>query len=87
MIIPMTRGLAESLRPEQRPLQSDKQLAAAYQTWRRQRGKFLTRLCQKEPTAVRDGWEKDYFKGVDMQGNVFGPHQTHIPLHEFIKVC
>jgi hypothetical protein len=86
MIVPMARGLAEGLWPEQKPLQSDERLCADYRAWRTRRTEFLSRLSERDPNTVREGWQRDYFKGIDLQGNSFEGHQTQICLREFAKV-
>ena len=40
-------------------------------------------LKNKEEEAVKQGWEKDYFKGVNGQGEKFCEHQMQIELKEF----
>lgn len=83
MIVPLQRGLAESLTPVRAPLKSNQELHAAYHEWRTRRNGFLDRLSKGEAETVREGWQKDYFKGVDMQGQRIPEHQTQIDLREF----
>jgi len=51
--------------------------------WQQKRERFLSMLGNKEEEAVKQGWEKDYFKGVNGQGEKFCEHQMQIELKEF----
>jgi Family of unknown function (DUF6065) len=85
MIVPVTRGLAESLEPRQAPLRSDPDLEAAYNAWQAERHEFLQALGQGSPDAVERGWQKDYFQGVGPQGTRVEGHQTHLRLKDFVR--
>lgn len=83
MIVPVPRGLAESLLPRIEPLAADPELAAQFQTWKTQRERFQERLDAYEPAAVRMGWQRDYMQGRDSRGAVFPEHQTSLSLKRF----
>ncbi|HKI38747.1 MAG TPA: DUF6065 family protein [Gemmataceae bacterium] len=85
MLVPLPRGLAESLEARQLPLRSDPDLAAAYDAWRAQRGEFLRALEERVPEAVERGWQKDYFQGRGPGDIRFEGRQTQLRLKEFTK--
>lgn len=85
MIVPMTRGLAESLDPIQLPLSANPELEAAHKAWQASRSQFLTNLENRDPTAVEQRWQKDYFQGRTPEGTRFEPHQTRVHLKEFVR--
>jgi hypothetical protein len=83
MIIPVMRGLAESLMPVQNPISTNQPFQAEYNLWQQKREKFLEALARQAPEAVRQGWEKDYFKGANPGGKAALEHQTQINLKDF----
>ena len=44
------------------------ELQAQYQTWEESRNGFLTGLTTRDPEAVKQGWQKDYFQGKTPDG-------------------
>jgi len=83
MIVPVPRGLLESVTPMQTPLETNQEIQREYNVWQQKRERFLSMLGNKEDEAVKQGWEKDYFKGVNGQGEKFCEHQMQIELKEF----
>ena len=51
------------VQPVTRSLASNDDLRAQYDAWYRQREEFNRRLMKQEPDAVRDAWQRYYFKG------------------------
>ena len=86
MIVPIVRGLAENLVPIRCPLSENQQLQSEFEQWRRQREQFLKMLSGRVPETVQKGWQKDYFKGRDVNKNIFPDHQTQILLRDFKRV-
>lgn len=82
MIVPIPRGLAESLEPQQAPISSNPELEAEYGKWNNRRRGFLDSLSL-HPVSGKAGWEKDYFQGRNPSGDYFEGHQTQIRLKEF----
>lgn len=56
------KALAQ-VQPVTRSLASNDDLRAQYDAWYRQREEFNRRLMKQEPDAVRDAWQRYYFKG------------------------
>ena len=83
MIVPMPRGLLESLDPIRKPLSAEPQLTREYQEWFQNRTQFLTDLAAGRPEARRQGWQKEYTKGLTPLGEQAHEHQTRLDLREF----
>ena len=83
MLVPIPRGLAESLKPLQVPLASNPELLEKYRVWESRRSKFLQGLSSHDPETVKQGWQKEYFQGKDPTGERFEAHQTNLKLREF----
>jgi uncharacterized protein DUF6065 len=85
MVVPVARGLGEGLVPVQTPLVVNQKLEAEYKLWQRKRAQFLRMLSDHDPSTVRQGWEKDYFKGISPSGKAFSDHQSQVNLRHFKK--
>ncbi|MBA4067926.1 MAG: hypothetical protein C0501_30335 [Isosphaera sp.] len=85
MLVPVPRGLAEMLVPRRAAIADDPDLKDQYHRWEESRKGFLTGLSSRDPAAVRQGWQKDYFQGKTPDGADFDPHQTRLNLKGFEK--
>ena len=47
----------------QKPLERDADLLGQYNAWRARRDDFNTRLYKRDPGAVKEAWQRYYFKG------------------------
>jgi hypothetical protein len=83
MLVPIPRGLAESLDPIQRPIAHDPDLELGYRRWAESRLQFIGDLNQPGTEAARRGWQKHYFKGQTPAGERAEGHQTRLNLKEF----
>jgi hypothetical protein len=86
MIVPVPRGLAESLVPQRHFLETNPELMAQYQAWEASRRGFLADLSSRDPEAIKRGWQKDYFQGKTPDGKDFESHQTRLELREFEQI-
>jgi hypothetical protein len=86
MLVPIPRGLAESLMPIQTPLHHNAALQQEYNDWQTSRANFLNALVEKDQEALKRGWQKDYFKGVTGDGERIDGHQTKLNLKNFRRV-
>jgi hypothetical protein len=84
MIVPQARGLAECLVPVQTALAGNPELQRQYEEWAAGRDRFLTDLVLGKSAAMRQGWQKDYTRGLMPDGRRFVEHQTQLQLKEFI---
>lgn len=86
MLVPVPRGLAESLAPKCVPITTDPETDKTYRTWEQSRSGFLSGLQARDPNAIKKGWQKDYFQGKKPDGSgEFEDHQTRLSLRDFAK--
>lgn len=85
MVVPVPRGLIETLVPVRRPVETNPDLQAQYQTWEASRKTFIQGLNERDPEAVKRGWQKDYFQGKTLDGKDFTSHQTRLEVREFTR--
>jgi hypothetical protein len=85
MVVPVPRGLAESLEPVRMPLSSAPELQHDYEQWQKSRTAFNENLEKRQPEATRQGWQRDYVKGVTPSGVQATEHQTRLQLREFAQ--
>ena len=83
MIVPVPRGLAESLEPVRLPLGSVPELQRDYEQWQQSRLAFNEGLERRQPEVTQRGWQRDYVKGVTPSGQPAPEHQTRLQLKEF----
>jgi len=86
MVVPVPRGLAESLDPVLASLRSAPELKREYDQWQESRRAFNEGLEQRQPDATERGWQRDYVKGVMPSGAQAAEHQTRLQLREFAPV-
>ena len=53
----------EQVQPRLRHLRQDPELHGQFEAWNKQRGDFNRRLANNDPEAVREAWQRFYFKG------------------------
>ena len=63
VIFPLKRGLLETFEPEFRGLDEDPQLMREFDAWRQSRVEFLEDLSQPNSSAVKEKWQKTYYRG------------------------
>lgn len=80
---PIPRELLEQVTPEIRDLEDDPDTQAAYTAWSAKRGQFLADMPQPGSEAQRQGWQKDYFRGVTPDGRrTVDTHRTKVQLNQ-----
>ena len=82
-LLPIPRGLTESMRPEVRSIHSNPDLKKQYETWEEGRAGFLKGLKAHDPETVARGWQKDYFQGKTQDGQRVEHHQTRLDVRDF----
>ena len=83
MLVPVPRGLAESLDPVLQPLDANPKLARAYQSWRAARFAFNDALSRRDAPTTERGWQRDYMLGLNTDGQPFADHQMKLNLQPF----
>jgi Family of unknown function (DUF6065) len=82
-LVPVPRGLAESLTPAAPPLASNPDVDGPYRKWEAGRKGFIEGLSARDPDTVKRGWQKDYFQGKTQDGQTFDDHQTRLGVKPF----
>ena len=81
---PIQKGIMEEVIPEMRPLSSEPQLKLHYEQWSISRKDFLSSLKSTAHDASELGhWQKHYFRGITVDGQIAGTHRTRLRLREF----
>jgi hypothetical protein len=83
MLVPVPRGLVETLVPRVEMITANSELNAQYRKWEDSRSGFLVGLSERNPEAIAKGWQKDYFQGKTPTGQAFDSHQTRLSVKEF----
>lgn len=79
MVVPMPRGLIDSLQPRKQSLDSDAETAEAYRRWSADRDEFHRLIATRDERAIERGWQKDYFQGRER----VEVHQTKLAVRPF----
>jgi hypothetical protein len=53
----------EHVQPVRRSLASDIELRHQYEAWMRERNSFNAKLGRRDPEAIREAWQRYYFRG------------------------
>jgi hypothetical protein len=83
MIVPVPRGLVESMEPRTLPMAANPELNEKYREWESGRKNFIQGLHENDPATVQRGWQKDYFQGKQLGGGTFDGHQTRLAVKSF----
>jgi hypothetical protein len=83
MVVPVPRGLIDSLQPEKQSLDSDPATAEAYRRWSADRDEFHRLIKSGDLPAIERGWQKDYFHGRDPGRERVDTHQTKLTVRPF----
>jgi hypothetical protein len=84
-LMPIPRGLVEQWEPEIVPMAGNPDLQQQYTEWSRSRDAFHATVAQRPPRTQAEQWQKDYFRGVDMNGKEAEGHQTKLRLCPFAR--
>lgn len=83
MVVPIPRGLIDSMLPHIQSLDSEPQVAQAYRRWSADRDEFHRLIAARDLKAIERGWQKDYFQGRDPGSERVGGHQTKLHVRPF----
>ncbi len=64
MIVPSRLDALEAIQPTIRDLASNEALLQHHSAWRESCLAFTERLLRCDPEAVRQGWQRNYFRGT-----------------------
>jgi hypothetical protein len=83
MVAPQPRGILESFVAKERDVRADADVFRAYMQWSHSRSDFLKASRWPDSEAAKEGWQKHYFRGVDLEGARAREHQSKLDLREF----
>lgn len=76
--ITLVRQMAlDETQPVQRALASYPAMRQQYEAWQRHRDTFNARLARREPEAVKEAWQRFYFKG-ELPDDTGPPPKDHV---------
>ncbi len=67
-VMPVPHAAIDDVQPLVKRLADDAALKKEYDEWGASRSKFLTGLEQRDEETVKQGWQRDYFKGQTPAG-------------------
>jgi hypothetical protein len=82
-IVPYPVNYIENVSPSIRPIQADKDLYDGYMRWSNSRSKFNSDLKIPNSEACKQGWQKHYHQGVNVDGTPIANHSTKLNLKDF----
>lgn len=83
MLVPVPRGLAESLDPVYQQLSANPKLAKSLDKWREERIEQIERFSRNTTTENKPSWHREYLLGRKANGKPFVEHQTKLQLRPF----
>ncbi|HYD31715.1 MAG TPA: DUF6065 family protein [Azospirillaceae bacterium] len=81
-IIPVPHGALETVEPEIRDLESDPELKTQFEMWRDTRAEFMARFNQQDAGALKQAWQRYYFRGKLPDETVIDDHRHKVRLAE-----
>jgi hypothetical protein len=82
-LMPVQRGMIEQWEPEIVSMRENPDLLRQFTAWSASRDAFHARQARDQPSVAADKWQKDYFRGLDMDGKEVSGHQTKLRLCPF----
>ena len=83
-VFPVQRDLLEQTEPEFHDLESDPDLYRQFRAWSLSREAFINELQIPESSAVKERWQKMYFRGQRPEGPGFADHQTKLAVRPVV---
>jgi Family of unknown function (DUF6065) len=85
-LMPVQRGMIEQWEPELVSMRENPDLLDQFTRWSASRDAFHAQIARRPTSKSADAWQKDYFRGLDMNGNEAPGHQTKLRLCPFSAV-
>lgn len=79
-IMPIPANYLEGCTPRVEDLDSNPKLKEDFEMWRDHRGEFIKRLMENEEAAVRQNWQRLYFRGERPDGTTEENHTNKLRL-------
>jgi hypothetical protein len=87
-LFPVERAAVEAFEPAFVPLDDDPATEARFRAWSQARDEFHARMQREPPKAPADRWQKHYYRGVDVAGEVLiTDHQSKLRLKPFDRTA
>ncbi len=87
-LFPVQRGAVEAFAPAFAPLGADPDTQARFRAWSEARDAFHARMRENPPAAPADRWQKHYYRGVDVSGEVrAADHRSKLRLRPFDRAA
>ena len=67
---PLPHEKMDEIQPIVKSLDSNPELKRQYEAWGASRTNFLDKLADKDAEAVKNGWQRDYFRGRTPEGHL-----------------
>jgi hypothetical protein len=64
LVYVVQQDIQETVQPEIHGIHSDPDLLKQYEMWREHRSTFLARLGEGDPAAMKEAWQRFYFRGI-----------------------
>jgi len=89
MVVPQRLELLEAMQPQVVGIEENAELHCQYKTWNESVVHFTQRLREHEPEAVKQGWQRYYFRGIAPHNGSNDPtaegHRSRLSLREFVE--
>jgi hypothetical protein len=82
-LFPVQRHLLQTIQPEIKHFREDPEFAEQFRLWSTSRDAFHEKMRTNPPPNSADAWQKDYYRGRDMRGNVQKDHVSRLRLADF----
>ena len=69
-IFPLPHETMDEVQPIVKSIHDDPELKRQYEAWGQSRTNFLDKLADKDAEAVKNGWQRDYFRGRTPEGHL-----------------
>jgi hypothetical protein len=83
-LMPIDTSIVEGLEPEIKNLREEENLYSRFSMWSKMRDAFSKKKREKDPEALKQGWQKLYFHGKEPDGSIGNPdHRTKVKAKPF----
>ncbi len=83
-LFPVERSALDGVTPSFAPLADDAATEARFKAWSSARETFHAKMMREPPRAPAERWQKHYYRGVDVDGNLLAEdHQSKLRLKPF----
>jgi len=69
-VFPISHTELDVTQPIVKPIAEDPELMRDYKAWGQSRNNFLTKLSARDEEVVKQGWQRDYFRGRTPEGHI-----------------